>query len=75
MALKVISKVCDCGKGYRSVHDLKCGHCRSANETAKLNRYHRLQEAQYATTQREYYGHSVPVCQPGDGTYVIEVPD
>lgn len=32
MTVQVISKVCDCGKGYRSAHDLKCGHCRSKQE-------------------------------------------
>ncbi|AJQ21129.1 hypothetical protein AVT67_gp14 [Klebsiella phage vB_KpnP_SU552A] len=35
MTVQVISKVCDCGKGYRSAHDLKCGHCRSKQEGAQ----------------------------------------
>lgn len=26
------SQVCDCGKGYRSAYDGKCGHCRTAKE-------------------------------------------
>lgn len=29
-----LSKVCSCGKGYRSRIDGKCGHCRSKKEAA-----------------------------------------
>lgn len=40
MTVQVISKVCDCCKGYRSAHDLKCGHCRSKQEKRKLVQCH-----------------------------------
>lgn len=26
------TKVCGCGKGYRSAYDGKCGHCRTPRE-------------------------------------------
>lgn len=28
-----MSKVCGCGKGYMSLEDQKCGHCRTKRET------------------------------------------
>jgi hypothetical protein len=30
-----VSKVCDCGKGYRSAYDGKCAHCRTAKERSR----------------------------------------
>ena len=30
-----MSRVCDCGQGYRSAYDGKCGHCRSAAERSR----------------------------------------
>lgn len=35
-----LSKVCSCGKGYRSRIDGKCGHCRSKKEAALFDKYH-----------------------------------
>ena len=29
---KALSRVCDCGRGYRSAYDGKCGHCRNRKE-------------------------------------------
>lgn len=35
-----VSKVCSCGKGYRSRIDGKCGHCRSKKEAALFDKHH-----------------------------------
>lgn len=59
MTVQVISKVCDCGKGYRSWHDLKCGHCRSKQEERKLVQYHLALEDAKRRLQLEYFRHYV----------------
>jgi hypothetical protein len=30
--MRLRSKVCQCGRGYQSRYDRKCGHCRSTKE-------------------------------------------
>ena len=29
------NRVCNCGRGYRSAYDGKCGHCRTAKERSR----------------------------------------
>lgn len=59
MAVQLISHVCDCGKGYRSWHDLKCGYCRSKQEEHKLVQYHQALEDAKRRLQLEYFRHYV----------------
>ena len=55
MTIQIISKVCDCGKGYRSWHDLKCGHCRSKQEQRQMVEYHKALEDAKRRIQLEYF--------------------
>lgn len=64
------SRVCSCGKGYRSKWDLKCGYCRTKVERAKLLRMFQTMEQQVEVTQRAYMGFYAPCCQPGDAIEV-----
>lgn len=38
MAHRYKGKVCNCGRGYQSKYDGKCGHCRTRREKAEHER-------------------------------------
>ena len=73
MTVKVISKVCDCGKGYRSRHDLKCGHCRSKQEERKLVHYQQALEDAHRRLQLEYFRHYVHDVSAPYGDFRVEL--
>lgn len=66
MSIREISRVCGCGRGYRSRHDLLCGYCRGKQGRRKLDQYHQALEAAQRRLQLEYFRHYVhPVSSHG----------
>lgn len=72
--IKEINKVCDCGKGYRSRHDILCGNCRGKSGDAKLALYHKRLSEMQAALQREMYGFYVHATGGPNGALRVEFP-
>lgn len=75
MGFKRFSKVCDCGTGYRSEWDLKCGHCRGKTGEQRLSMFQRELMKQERALQMQFFGFYTPDAQPGDGTIRAEFPE
>lgn len=72
MSVMHLSRVCDCGKGYRSRHDLKCGHCRGKSGELKLRRYFLELEAAERRLQLEHFRHYTHSVGGPYGTLIVE---
>lgn len=70
--IREISRVCDCGKGYRSWHDILCGNCRGKSGDAKLALYHKRLSEMQADLQREMYGFYVHDVGGPNGTLRVD---
>lgn len=73
MTIQLLSKVCDCGKGCRSRHDLKCGNCRGKQDDSKLLQYLTALEDAKRRVQLEHFGHYVHEVGGPNGTLRVEV--
>lgn len=71
--IKNVSKVCSCGKGYRSHYDLRCGHCRGEAGEQRLRQFHEKLLQAEREIQMQFYGFYVPEGQPWDGSLDVEV--
>lgn len=71
---KEFSKVCNCGKGYRSWGDLMCGNCRGKSGAVKLALYQRRLTELQASLQQEMYGFYVHEVGGPNGTLLVEFP-
>lgn len=70
MVSKVLSRVCDCGKGYRSWVDLRCGHCRGKAGTDKHAEFYRRAEAAVQAIQMEMFGFATLPVAPASSIVV-----
>lgn len=71
MSSRVVSRVCACGKGYRSWVDLKCGHCRTEQETDAHSEFYRRAESAVQAIQSEMFGFATMPVAPA-GSIVIK---
>lgn len=74
MVTKNFSKVCSCGKGYRSRYDLRCGNCRTKHGVRRLDEFKRALIKAEREVQMQFYGMYVPDVQPADGSIDAEFP-
>lgn len=62
----VHSRVCRCGKGYRSQVDLLCRNCRSKDEQKAFDAFHAQINLFATQTQLVMFGFYTPDTQPHD---------
>lgn len=67
---KIVSHVCSCGKGYRSLHDLKCGHCR--DEQALAAYFNALEDAKRELQLKHFGVYVYPVQMHKQITFYTE---
>lgn len=70
MGFKTLSRVCSCGRGYRSWVDLKCGHCRTRQEVDKQSEFYRRAEAAVQKLQEDMFGFSTQPVAPAKSIVV-----
>jgi len=74
MRKQVHSRVCSCGKGYRSQVDLLCRNCRSKDEQKAFDAsMHRLIYSPNKQTQMVMFGFYTPDTQPHDKIEVLVI--
>ena len=71
MRKQVHSRVCSCGKGYRSQVDLLCRNCRSKDEQRAFDEFHARINLFAAKTQLIMFGFYTPDTQPHDKIEVL----